>query len=145
MNSSGEMNIHLLSPCSHRQPLSTPLTTNGNDSSPLIMIQNYCGAKLSVSLCVYPQRLPNSPKLLGSPRVSLSEIEIFPQTQAQIHTPWDLISGKYGDSIFPMLMFSVTLITGNAHQDYFRLHYLHSLSTEKIFIPLIQSETTPPR
>jgi hypothetical protein len=104
--------------------------------SPLILIHNLCGTKLSVSLCLN-KRL-HSPRSSGgsSPRVELSSIDIPPHRNAKINTPWHAISSTYGDHVFPMLLFSVTLTTDDGHQDFLRLYFLHSLSTEKIFIPL---------
>jgi hypothetical protein len=74
--------------------------------------------------------------------VELFSIDIPPHRNARINTPWQTISSSYGDHVFPMLLFSITLTTDDGQQDFLRLYFLHSLSLEKIFIPLCNNQTS---
>jgi hypothetical protein len=134
----------ILSPYSPRSPslIQRAHLSNSSLTSPLILIHNLCGVTLSVSLCISPHRSASPSRGAGTTsRVTLSELEILPHAHAQINAQWELISKKYGEHIFPVLVFSVTLNMGSTQHDYFRLYPLHSLSTEKIFIPLASCQS----
>lgn len=96
--------------------------TTASLSPPSLLIQNYCGAKLSISLSIPHQR------------GLITSINIASQNHARIDTPWEFISKNYGDQTFPTIQLTVSLFNNITNQDFSRQYPLHSLSIEKVFI-----------